>query len=219
MDEWNQKQHGSSGLDRARAGEQHHASPRPKRARIAFLTPARRAGCLADVRQQHLPGPAVSRTGRCRTLEHFFHYRNLDVSTLKELARRWAPGVVDGLVKEGAHLARADIHESIRELRHYRAQLFAPAFAGDASASGRRRSEEQPGLDHGVGIERDAVDALIEQPAGEIRVIRRALAADADVFARACGRPRSPSPAAPSPPGRARRRASRRSRNRDPGRA
>jgi oligoribonuclease len=63
-------------------------------------------------------------------LERFFHYRNLDVSTLKELARRWAPAVADSFVKQGTHLAQADIHESIRELRHYRARLFAPAFAG-----------------------------------------------------------------------------------------
>ena len=63
-------------------------------------------------------------------LERFFHYRNLDVSTLKELARRWAPGVAESFVKQGTHLAQADIHESIRELRHYRARLFAPAYAG-----------------------------------------------------------------------------------------
>ncbi len=63
-------------------------------------------------------------------LERFFHYRNLDVSTLKELARRWAPAVLDGFVKTSAHLALADIHESIRELRHYRATLFASQFAG-----------------------------------------------------------------------------------------
>jgi oligoribonuclease len=63
-------------------------------------------------------------------LECFFHYRNLDVSTLKELARRWAPAVAESFVKQGTHLAHADIHESIRELRHYRARLFAPAYAG-----------------------------------------------------------------------------------------
>jgi oligoribonuclease len=63
-------------------------------------------------------------------LERFFHYRNLDVSTLKELARRWAPAVADGFAKHGTHLAQADIHESIAELRHYRARLFAPAYAG-----------------------------------------------------------------------------------------
>jgi oligoribonuclease len=63
-------------------------------------------------------------------LERFFHYRNLDVSTLKELARRWAPQVCEGFTKQGTHLAYADIHESIRELRHYRAKLFAPAYGG-----------------------------------------------------------------------------------------
>jgi oligoribonuclease len=64
------------------------------------------------------------------TLERFFHYRNLDVSTVKELARRWAPAVAAGMVKESAHLALADIHESIRELRFYRQRLFAPEHAG-----------------------------------------------------------------------------------------
>ena len=63
-------------------------------------------------------------------LERFFHYRNLDVSTLKELARRWAPGVMEGFAKQGTHLAHADIMESIRELQHYRAKLFAPQFSG-----------------------------------------------------------------------------------------
>ncbi len=67
-------------------------------------------------------------------LEGFFHYRNLDVSTLKELARRWAPAVAESFLKQGTHLAHADIHESIRELRHYRARLFAPAYAGSAGA-------------------------------------------------------------------------------------
>jgi hypothetical protein len=53
-------------------------------------------------------------------LEAYFHYRNLDVSTLKELARRWKPEVYKGVVKKGAHTALADIHESIEELRYYR---------------------------------------------------------------------------------------------------
>jgi oligoribonuclease len=56
------------------------------------------------------------------------------VSTLKELARRWAPGVAEGFAKQGTHLAQADIHESIRELRHYRTRLFAPAFSGSGGA-------------------------------------------------------------------------------------
>jgi oligoribonuclease len=63
-------------------------------------------------------------------LEKFFHYRNLDVSTLKELARRWAPQVAAGFAKQSSHLALEDIRESIEELRYYRARLLAPAFAG-----------------------------------------------------------------------------------------
>ncbi len=53
-------------------------------------------------------------------LEKFFHYRNLDVSTIKELARRWAPEVLEGFGKESAHTAMSDVHDSIAELRHYR---------------------------------------------------------------------------------------------------
>jgi len=55
-----------------------------------------------------------------RELEQYFHYRNLDCSTFKEVARRWAPSVVEGVSKSSAHRALADIHESIAELRHYR---------------------------------------------------------------------------------------------------
>ena len=53
-------------------------------------------------------------------LETFFHYRNLDVSSLKELARRWAPAVYSGFTKDSSHLALDDIRDSIAELRHYR---------------------------------------------------------------------------------------------------
>jgi len=59
-------------------------------------------------------------------LEQYFHYRNLDVSTLKELARRWMPAVTETLTKESRHLAMDDIRDSIEELRHYRQQLFVP---------------------------------------------------------------------------------------------
>jgi oligoribonuclease len=58
-------------------------------------------------------------------LEKYFHYRNLDVSTLKELARRWAPEVARGVSKAGAHTALSDIRESVAELRHYRAHMGA----------------------------------------------------------------------------------------------
>jgi oligoribonuclease len=57
-------------------------------------------------------------------LEGFFHYRNLDVSTLKELARRWAPEVANGFRKESKHMALADIHDSIEELQYYQQHLF-----------------------------------------------------------------------------------------------
>jgi oligoribonuclease len=57
------------------------------------------------------------------TLERYFHYRNLDVSTLKELARRWAPAVAKGFSKDSAHTALSDIMDSIEELRYYRAHM------------------------------------------------------------------------------------------------
>jgi oligoribonuclease len=56
-------------------------------------------------------------------LEKYFHYRNLDVSTLKELARRWAPSVLEGVHKQSAHTALSDVRDSIEELRHYRKHL------------------------------------------------------------------------------------------------
>ncbi len=61
-------------------------------------------------------------------LESFFHYRNIDVSTLKELARRWAPEVYASFNKEGTHLALDDIRESIDELRFYRSRFLAEGF-------------------------------------------------------------------------------------------
>jgi oligoribonuclease len=128
MDDWNQKQHGSSGLTaRVRASTVNEAEAEAHT--LEFLAPLVKSGaspmCGNSICQdrrflaRHMP-----------KLERFFHYRNLDVSTLKELARRWAPGVTETFVKQGTHLAHADIHESIRELKHYRAKLFAPAYAG-----------------------------------------------------------------------------------------
>jgi oligoribonuclease len=69
-------------------------------------------------------------------LERFFHYRNVDVSTLKELARRWAPEVLAGVDKKSAHVALADIHESIDELRHYRRLLFAAPWNAPREPAG-----------------------------------------------------------------------------------
>ncbi|MFO7326346.1 MAG: exonuclease domain-containing protein, partial [Pseudomonadota bacterium] len=65
-------------------------------------------------------------------LERYFHYRNLDVSTLKELARRWAPQLAAGFEKQASHLALADIHDSIRELAFYREKLFVEAAQAPA---------------------------------------------------------------------------------------
>jgi oligoribonuclease len=128
MDSWNQRQHGSSGLlARVRASQVTVAEA--QRRTLEFLAP------LVSPGASPMCGNSICQDRRFLArlmpeLERFFHYRNLDVSTLKELARRWAPGVCEGFVKQGAHLANADIHESIRELRYYRARLFAPAFAG-----------------------------------------------------------------------------------------
>lgn len=68
-------------------------------------------------------------------LENYFHYRNLDVSTLKELARRWNPPVAKGVVKKGAHQALDDIVESIEELKHYRATFLKLPEAGSGNTT------------------------------------------------------------------------------------
>ena len=128
MDDWNQRQHGSSGLlARVRASRTTVAEAQQRT--LEFLSPLVNAG------SSPMCGNSICQDrrflARCMPdLERFFHYRNLDVSTLKELARRWAPAVADSFAKQGTHLAQADIHESILELRHYRARLFAPDFSG-----------------------------------------------------------------------------------------
>jgi len=122
MDAWNQRQHSSSGLV-ARVRSSSMTLTEAERQTLLFLS-------------MHVP-PGVSPmcgNGICQDrrflarlmpeLERFFHYRNLDVSTLKELARRWMPSALVGFQKQSAHLARADINESIRELRHYRERMF-----------------------------------------------------------------------------------------------
>jgi oligoribonuclease len=128
MDAWNQRQHGSSGLI-ARVRASQVSTAEAQRRTLEFLAP------LVNASASPMCGNSICQDRRFLArlmpdLERFFHYRNLDVSTLKELARRWAPEVSESFVKQGAHLASADIHESIRELRHYRARLFAPQFSG-----------------------------------------------------------------------------------------
>jgi oligoribonuclease len=123
MDAWNRGTHGRSGLtDRVKASQIDEASAQAQT--IAFL-------------QRYVPkgkspmcGNSICQDRRflARTmpeLEAFFHYRNLDVSTLKELARRWKPAVLEGFKKAQAHTAMADIHESIDELMHYRQHFLA----------------------------------------------------------------------------------------------
>jgi oligoribonuclease len=128
MDEWNQKQHSSSGL-LARVRSSRITVAEAEARTLEFLTQ------LVPPGISPMCGNSICQDRRFLArsmpqLEKFFHYRNLDVSTLKELARRWAPAIADSFAKQGTHLAHADIHESIRELRHYRARLFAPAYAG-----------------------------------------------------------------------------------------
>jgi oligoribonuclease len=124
MDDWNRKQHGSSGLsERVLASRTDAAAA--ERETIAFLEtwvePRRSPMCGNSICQdrrflaRHMP-----------SLERFFHYRNLDVSTLKELAQRWAPHIAQAFQKSSTHLALDDVRESIRELKFYRERLLRP---------------------------------------------------------------------------------------------
>jgi oligoribonuclease len=125
MDEWNKSTHGRSGLiDRVRAAGVAEADAEERL--LAFL-----AG--------HVPAKASPMCGNsiCQDrrflarwlprLEAHFHYRNLDVSTLKELVRRWRPDLARGIVKQGKHEALADIYESIEELKYYRENFLKVA--------------------------------------------------------------------------------------------
>ena len=127
MDEWNKRTHGASGLiDRVRSSTYTMASAekRTLESLTLLVEPGSSPMCGNSICQdrrflaRHMP-----------TLEKFFHYRNLDVSTLKELARRWAPGLIPGFSKRGEHMALADIQESIRELAYYREHFLAPEYA------------------------------------------------------------------------------------------
>ncbi|HJR74093.1 MAG TPA: oligoribonuclease [Luteimonas sp.] len=118
MDEWNRNQHGKSGLWQ-RVLEQGVAMDEAERRTLEFLarwvapntSPICGNSICQDRRFLH----------RCMPkLEKYFHYRNLDVSTVKELARRWSPEVLAGMHKDSKHTALSDVHDSIAELRHYR---------------------------------------------------------------------------------------------------
>ncbi|TXT23233.1 MAG: oligoribonuclease [Gallionellaceae bacterium] len=118
MDAWNKSTHGKSGLiDKVRASTLDEAGAEAQM--LAFL-------------KEHVPARTTPMCGNsiCQDrrflvrwmpqLEDYFHYRNLDVSTLKELAKRWKPEVAQGIKKHGKHEALADIYESIEEMKHYR---------------------------------------------------------------------------------------------------
>ncbi|HEV2213136.1 MAG TPA: oligoribonuclease [Gammaproteobacteria bacterium] len=127
MGEWCTRQHGQSGLTQ-RVRDSRVSGAEAERSTLEFLA-------------QYLPPNASPMCGNsiCQDrrflarympdLERFFHYRNLDVSTLKELARRWAPTVASGFTKESTHLALADIRDSVAELKYYRERLLRPEFA------------------------------------------------------------------------------------------
>ncbi len=123
MDAWNKGTHGKSGLiERVKASTIDEASAEAQV--MAFLKAYVGAG------KSPMCGNSVCQDRRflakdMPALEAFFHYRNLDVSTLKELARRWKPAILEGFKKSQAHTALADVHESIDELVHYREHLLA----------------------------------------------------------------------------------------------
>ncbi|KAF0192077.1 MAG: orn [Gammaproteobacteria bacterium] len=118
MDDWNRNQHGNSGLI--------------ARVRQSTVTAAEAERQTTEFLEQHVPAGKSPMCGNsiCQDrrflyrlmpdLERFFHYRNLDVSTVKELAMRWAPAVAAGVEKKSTHLALDDIRDSIRELQYYR---------------------------------------------------------------------------------------------------
>ena len=122
MDEWNTRQHGKSGLvERVRTSQVTAAEA--ERQTLAFLMPH------VAAKISPLCGNSICQDRRflareMPSLEAWFHYRNLDVSTLKILAGLWAPAVLAGVTKSSTHLALADIHDSIAELRHYRQHLL-----------------------------------------------------------------------------------------------
>ena len=118
MDEWNTRQHGKSGLT--------------ERVRNSTFTEAEAEQQTLEFLAQYVPAGVSPMCGNsiCQDrrfmarimpdLEAYFHYRNLDVSSLKELATRWAPKVAKGFKKSSSHLAMDDTRDSIRELQHYR---------------------------------------------------------------------------------------------------
>ncbi len=134
MDKWNQSTHGKSGLI--------------ERVKASTLSESEAEMQLIEFLKKHVPpgksplcGNSVSQDRRFMykympLLEQFFHYRTVDVSTLKELARRWQPALLKGFVKKSRHEALADIYESIDEMRYYREHFIRLPAAVNAVAEG-----------------------------------------------------------------------------------
>ena len=122
MDEWNTNQHGRSGLT-ARVLASNVGAAEAEKRTLDFLKE------WVEARRSPMCGNSICQDRRflaryMPSLEAFFHYRNLDVSTLKELALRWVPAVAEGFRKNSAHLALEDVRDSIRELQYYREHLL-----------------------------------------------------------------------------------------------
>lgn len=118
MDDWNQEHHGKSGLiERVKASSIDEAEA--MQLTLEFIQQWVGAG------ESPMCGNSIGQDRRflyryMPELEKYFHYRNIDVSTLKELARRWSPAIFDGVKKKESHRALDDVLESIDELKHYR---------------------------------------------------------------------------------------------------
>nr|VFK00773.1 MAG: oligoribonuclease [Candidatus Kentron sp. LFY] len=135
MDAWNTEQHGKSGLVE-RVRRSNHDEAEAERMTLDFVS--------RYVAEEESPmcGNSISLDRRfliryMPKLAAYFHYRNLDVSTLKELCKRWVPDVYKGFEKRNTHLALDDIRESIDELKYYREHLFKPFGAGNVSKTPR----------------------------------------------------------------------------------
>lgn len=122
MDEWCTRQHGQSGLTE-RVRQSTFSARDAEVATLNFLKHYVPAG------KSPMCGNTISQDRRfllryMPELEAYFHYRHIDVSTIKELARRWQPSVVDGVKKDSSHLALDDVRDSINELKYYRSTFF-----------------------------------------------------------------------------------------------
>ncbi len=122
MDQWNTRQHGQSGLTQRVRNSDHSMADAEART-IDFL------GRYVGPGKSPMCGNSICQDRRFMArqmpaLERYFHYRNLDVSSVKELVKRWQPGLLEGFSKQGLHLALQDIQDSIAELRYYRETVF-----------------------------------------------------------------------------------------------